>query len=359
MPKFVLLLLACGLGGDDPEATERPSPDPTVPDPTGTESVVTGDTGTPVTTDTVPDTGFTVDGPTATTAATGDTGTVVVGDCDLSNFATRALSVTEITDIPEAEDFEFDATGHLVNVSGALDAILKTTRAGTTTLVAPYESLEIAGTRMLPGGDLVFADEWDGSIVRVDMATGARSVLASGLVSPNRLAVNSDGVVFVGGFGEVVRVFPDGTVERLADVPGEDFDGLALSPDEQTLYLNQDDGGAVAAMVFDAKGAVLSFRVIIDLINGGWGTSLNGASVDSCGRYYVIDVGGRLLRVDPVTETVVEYADLDPMGAGFTTSLRFGSGVGGWETNHIYVIDRNDTVWDLETDIDGAVLPHL
>jgi len=364
MPLFVLLLACDGLlfGGGE---TTSPNTGPVGTDPSPTQTpdgtAATADTATPTgpTADTVPDTGFTFDGPTADSAYSNDTGSTGDDPCDVALLSSRAASVTELTGIPESEDFEFDAFGNLVNVSNALDAVMTTTYAGVSTLVTPFSSIEIAGTRMLPDGQLVFADEWDGSIVKVDMTTGARSVLASGLVSPNSLAVDSDGVVYSGGFGEIAKIYPDGSVERILEVSGEDFDGLALTPDELTLLFNQDDGGEVARIDFDAKGNVVDTRTVVDLINGGWGTSLNGATTDVCGRYYVVDVGGRVLRVDPETETVLEYADLDSVGAGYTTSIRFGSGIGGWELDRLYVIDRDDTVWELQTDVDGVLLPHL
>jgi sugar lactone lactonase YvrE len=360
MPMLLLsLLLACTGGSPEPTTTagdDDDSPVPTGPKPT-TPGTPTADTG-PSTTDT----GFVVVGGTAVTGSTGDTGSTTVttpGDCDAALLATAPLAVAEINGVPTSEEFEFDAFGNLVNVSDTMEAIMSTDSSGVTTLIAPYDSAEVAGTRFLPDGTLVFADEAGGSIVAVDMSDGSRSVLASGLVSPNSIATNSAGEVFSAGYGEVVRIRTDGSVERILEISFTDFDGAAFSPDESSLYLNHDDGGTVGRIDFDSKGDVIGFSGIIDLVSGGWGTSLDGAAVDACGRYYVVDVGGTIFRVDPDTATVIEYADLDGAGAGFTTSLRFGSGVGGWERDHLYVMDRDGAIWDLTLDVEGAQLPHL
>ncbi len=350
------LLLACS--GSDPGDTTTDDSEPVDTD-TDTDTPLPTPTGdTAVTTDTDTDTGFVVVGGTAATAETGDTGaTLPPSDCDLSVLATGPSAISPISGIPTSEEFDFDALGFLVNVSDTNEAIMSTDRSGNTTLVAPYDSNEVAGTRFLPDGKLVFADEAGGSIIEVDMNDGSRSVLASGLVSPNSIAVNSAGEVFAAGYGEVVRIKVDGSVDRILEISNTDFDGAAFSPDESSLYLNHDDGGTVGRIDFDGSGNVVGFTGIIDLVSGGFGTSLDGATVDACGRYYVIDVAGGLFRVDPDTATVVEYADLG--NAGFTTSIRFGSGVGGWERDHLYVMDRDGVLWDLTVDVEGALLPHL
>lgn len=355
---ILFALVACT--GDPGEGSTTPDPEPsTTPEPTPTPTVTTpptGDTGAGTT-----DTGFVVIGGTGATA---DTGTAATGDtagdaCELALYATAPLGIGSIPGIPSTEEFEFDAFGDLINVSDSDDAIMRTDRSGNTTLIAPYSSSEVAGTRIMPNGDIVFADEGGGSVVRVDPATGARSVLASGLSSPNSLAVNSAGEVFVAGYGDLVRIKVDGTIERVLDIPNTDFDGAVFSPDESVLYLNHDDGGTVGRVDFDASGNVTGFTGIIDLISGGWGNSLDGAAVDACGRIYVIDTSGLIFRVDPVSETVIEFADLDSAGAGFTTAVRFGSGVGGWERDHLYAMDRDGLLWDLTLDVEGALLPHL
>ncbi len=321
---------------------------PTTPEDTGTT-----DTGTPAvevidsaeTADTAPTT------PTAhtgqSTATTGDTGPDL---CDL--LATSPLSVAPLPGYPTSEEIAFDAFGNMVNVDDGANAMFRTPFGGPTTLVAPYNAIEVAGARFLPDGDLALCDEWEGAVVRL-APDGSRSVLAGGLISPNSLAVKSTGDIYVGGYGEIVRIHTDGTIERVFERANTDFDGLALSPDELTLWINHDDGGVVGHLDLDANGDVISFSTVVEL-NG----SLDGASVDTCGNYYVVTIAGVLWRVSHEGGSQ-RIADLSSVGASYTTAARFGSGVGGWQRDHLYVMDRTGgTLWDVALDIEGSPMAH-
>jgi sugar lactone lactonase YvrE len=165
--------------------------------------------------------------------------------------------------------------------------------------------------------------------------------------------VKSTGDIYVGGYGEIVRIHPDGTLERVFERANTDFDGLALSPDELTLWLNHDDGGVVGHLHLDANGDVVSFNTVVDL-NG----SLDGASVDTCGNYYVVTIAGVLWRVRPDGDSQ-RMADLSRAGASYTTAARFGSGLGGWARDHLYVMDRTTgTLMDVALDVEGTPMPH-
>ena len=43
----------------------------------------------------------------------------------------------------------------------------------------------------------------------------------------------------------------------------------------------------------------------------------------------------------------------------FTPGVAFGSGVGGWEADALYVIDWVGVVWEVPVGVPGEVLPHL
>jgi hypothetical protein len=327
-------------------ACTPPEPEPVEPDDTGRPTLRDTSTFT--------DTGTTTTGDTGRgwfVTPTGDTADTGVVGC--ATLPTAPLSLTALSGYPGSEEFDFSADGYLVNVSDTYDAVMRVPFGGPIELVAPYDAIEIAGVRFLPDGDIVVADEWEGAAVRQSL-DGPRSLLAGGLVSPNSLAVRSTGDVYAGGYGEIVRVHPDGTIERIFEIPNTDFDGLVLSPDEMTLWLNHDDGGVVGQLHLDASGAVVSFGQVTTLAG-----SLNGATVDACGNYYVITVAGVLWRISPSGGSQ-RFADLSQAGAFTTSAVRFGSGVGGWESDHVYVMDRStETLFALDVGVERGPLPHI
>jgi hypothetical protein len=333
------LLAACNDGvGVVPPATVAsitvpttvPPPEPTVPIVTET-GADTGDTG-------------------GATGSTGDTGVVLPDPC--LTLASAPLSATLLTGYPSTEEFHFDAFGNLWNATDAEDAVFVTTFGGPITVFTPYDSAETAGTRVLPDGSaLAVANEWNGSIDRIDLTTGAVTPLLGGLDSPNSVGFDDKGYLYVAVFGGVVRwPLTGGPVEVIVDLPNYDFDGITFAADYSRVYFNQDDGGTVGYADLAADGAVLGIGTLAQL-----GADLDGATADSCGNVYVTDTSGTLWRVDPYGVAIRYY---EAPGSVWTTSVNFGSGVGGWERDHLYVMERYLGLIDLDVGVDGYPEPH-
>lgn len=138
-----------------------------------------------------------------------------------------------------------------------------------------------------PGGSVLLADSGTRIVARLDLATRRKTTVASGFGgrrfnSPNDIVRRRDGVLFFTDppyglkglddsprkeleFNGVYRVDPDGTVDLLDDdlsFPN----GIALSPDERTLYVSNSDPARPVWMAYslDARGAVLDKRVFAD-----------------------------------------------------------------------------------------------
>jgi len=123
------------------------------------------------------------------------------------------------------------------------------------------------------------------------------------LNSPNDVVVNSNGVIYFTDppYGikpeereqpcnGVYRVFPDGTIELLAD----DFDrpnGLAFSPDESILYIDDSPRRHLRAFDVRADGTLANSRIIADLDHPQPG-SPDGMKVDVEGNLYVTGATG-------------------------------------------------------------------
>ncbi|UKE49125.1 MULTISPECIES: SMP-30/gluconolactonase/LRE family protein [Xanthomonas translucens group] len=188
----------------------------------------------------------------------------------------------------------------------------------------PLEALREAGANGLqaePSGSVLLADSGNRSIARLDPATRRKTPLASTydghrFNSPNDLVRRSDGVVFFTDppyglkdgdnslvkelrFNGVYRLDPDGSVHLLDDslkLPN----GIALSPDERTLYVaNSDPARPIwTAYTLDARGAVTGKRVFADAsdIAGDANPGLpDGMAMASDGRLFATGPGGVLV----------------------------------------------------------------
>jgi len=142
--------------------------------------------------------------------------------------------------------------------------------------------------------------ETDGSIkILAERYQGNR------LNSPNDVVVRSDGSVYFTdpsfglgtppawkeiAFNGVFRVAPDGELVLLAD----DFDlpnGIAFSPDESVLYVNDTSQGHIRAFDVNEEGDISNGRVLIELKGKEVGRP-DGMKVDRQGNVYCTGPGG-------------------------------------------------------------------
>lgn len=156
---------------------------------------------------------------------------------------------------------------------------------------APTDVLREAGANGLyaePGGTLLLADSGNRAVVRLDLRTRARTVLARDFEgkrfnSPNDVVRRDDGAVFFTdppyglkglddspvkelAFNGVYRLDTDGRVHLLDDQLTRP-NGIALSPDQRTLYVANSDPERALWMAYtlDEAGAVTARRVFADV----------------------------------------------------------------------------------------------
>jgi gluconolactonase len=148
------------------------------------------------------------------------------------------------------------------------------------------------------------------------------------LNSPNDLVVKSDGSIYFTdpsygvskdreelGFYGVYRLAPDGKLTLLVKdlvLPN----GLAFSPDEQKLYVNNSEARYIA--VYDVKpdGTVTNERLFADLKDASQGGVPDGLKVDLEGNVYstgpggvwILSPEGKLLGKISVPETATNVA---------------------------------------------------
>jgi gluconolactonase len=188
----------------------------------------------------------------------------------------------------------------------------------------------------------VTRQEPDGSITVV-----ANSFQGRRLNRPNDVVVKSDGCIYFTDpwtspsapeqwdltFSGVYRVTPDlGTLSLLVD----DFvvpNGLAFSPDEMLLYINDSRRGHIRAFEVNPNGTLAKHtdRVFVDLRGAEPGVP-DGMKVDVEGNVYCGGAGG-LWVIDPQGKKLGRIVH----GAPATTNLAFGGD--DWKT--LYFTSRN------------------
>ena len=188
----------------------------------------------------------------------------------------------------------------------------------------------------------VTRQELDGSITVV-----ANSFQGRQLNRPNDVVVKSDGCIYFTDpwtsptapqqwdltFSGVYRVTPDlGTLTLLID----DFivpNGLAFSPDESVLYINDSRRGHIRAFELSPNGTLAkhSDRVFVDLRGDEPGVP-DGMKVDVEGNVYCGGAGG-LWIMDAKGKKLGRIVH----GAPATTNLAFGGA--DWKT--LYFTSRN------------------
>ena len=161
------------------------------------------------------------------------------------------------------------------------------------------------------------------------------------LNSPNDLVVHSSGSIFFTdppygiqpdeaeiGFNGVYRVDSDGSITLLASDFGRP-NGLAFSPDESVLYVDDTERRNVRAFDVDDDLSLSGDRVFIDMDTPEQG-SPDGMKVDTSGNLYVTGAGG-VWVISP---------DAEHLGTIVLPELPANVGFGGDDYRTLFVTAR-------------------
>lgn len=324
--------------------TAEPLPEP-APDPTGVPGP-TGGTDTDSTTTFIPPTG-----------PTGDTDTgafeVPLVEADCTALAPLPVATTTLAWVTGSEDFAFDAHGNELGVSAG--SLFRTPFGGPRELVVTGLSDSTRGMRVLADGTTASADPEHQTIVGADPTTGASWVIAAGVTNPNGIAIGADGWIYAALTGSIVRVHPaDGATETVADMPGKSFDGLTFSPDYTRLHFNEEVGRIWSVDVDPAGG--WTEPVEGPKLPLGPFSILDGMTADACGNVYVVEMGGKVWRVTP--DGAVDVA-IEVPGFAVISAVNFGSGIGGFDSGTLYVMDFAGKLYAAEMGVPGKWEPYL
>lgn len=172
------------------------------------------------------------------------------------------------------------------------------------------------GIRFNRSGTMFVADYVSHNVLRVDLGTRRISVLAhhDGLNQPNDLAIAPDGTLFASdpnwkeGTGQLWRIDADGKIERLAEGMGT-TNGIEVSPDGKTLYVNESVQRNVWAFDITGKHGLANKRLIRKFDDFGF----DGMRCDVDGNLYITRHGkGVVVKMTPKGEVLREIDVLGP-----------------------------------------------
>lgn len=173
-------------------------------------------------------------------------------------------------------------------------------------------------------GDMLLADWPKHNILKVDMKTREVSVFAhdSAFSQPNDIAINSKDQLFASdpnwkqGTGQLWRIDPDGKVVLLMDSLGT-TNGIALSPDEKILYVNESKQRNIWAFDVDDAGDISNKRKFAEFPDFGF----DGMKCDRDGNLYVTRHGkGTIAIMAPDGKLIREVQ----MKGKSTSNITFG-----------------------------------
>lgn len=198
-----------------------------------------------------------------------------------------------------------DAEGNLYAVNfERTGTVGKVDSQGNTSLFVTLPEGSIGnGIRFNSAGDMLIADYTKHNILKVDMATGEVSVLAheGKLHQPNDIAIMDNDILlasdpdWANAKGQIWRVGPGGSFQLLETDMGT-TNGIEVSPDNRTLYVNESVQRNIWAYDLGPEGNISNKRLLIRFEDFG----LDGMRCDVDGNLYVTRYGkGSVVVVSP------------------------------------------------------------
>ena len=241
----------------------------------------------------------------------------------------------------QAEDFDIDMDGYVgVAYNGNL---MKRNQAGDVQVISPGVGGLTSGTRVLSTGDWVINDQNSGTVTLIDVVTGAQQVVSSAFTWPNGIEVDDNDHLFISDFsaGRIVRLDPynPGDNEVLASGLNQ-ANGIALSPDEQTLYSMESWTATIFAMDKQPDGSWGPVRVIHQDNAGNY----QGMNVDYCGNIYwtnVLQGQGNTSNIERIRPDGTGFEVVARLPSWYVPNIRFGHGIGGFDVLKLYASDRD------------------
>jgi gluconolactonase len=159
-------------------------------------------------------------------------------------------------------------------------------------------------------GNMLLADFTGHNILKVDMSSKKVTTLVHNKAfnQPNDICINSKNQIFASdpnwknGKGQIWRIEKNGKAVLLDSAMGT-TNGIELSPDEKTLYVNESVQKKIWAFDVDRSGNISNKRLFAQVDDFGF----DGMKCDKEGNLYVTRYGkGSILVLSPEGKTIRE-----------------------------------------------------
>jgi gluconolactonase len=196
-------------------------------------------------------------------------------------------------------NFQKDGTIGLVKPSGEVELFI-TLPAGSTANSIQFDS----------EGDMLLADFTGHNILKVDHKTKKVTVHAHSIDfnQPNDLCISKQDQLFASdpnwkeSAGKIWRIDPNGKTILLTSGMGT-TNGIELSPDEKTLYVNESVQRKIWAFNVDDEGNISNKRLFAEFADYGF----DGMKCDKNGDLYITRYGkGTIVVLSPSGEQIRE-----------------------------------------------------
>lgn len=248
-------------------------------------------------------------------------------------------------------EFTIGIEGPACNAAGMIFAV-NLQEQGTIGRVSPSGKAKIAlrlpgtsvgnGIRFNRKGDMFIADYVNHNIFRVSADDKQLSVFAhnEGMNQPNDLTIADDGTLYASdpawnkGTGQLWRIDTKGNVRRVAADMGT-TNGIELSPDDSTLYVNESMQRNIWSFNVEANGDLSNKQHVMTFEDHGF----DGMRCDVDGNLYVTRHGkGTVVKITPAGEVLRE---IDVLGAK-PSNICFGGPDG--RTAYVTEVERRRIV---------------
>lgn len=217
---------------------------------------------------------------------------------------------------PGIEGPACDAAGNIYFVNGPWEqTIEKVTPQGHSEVLVTLPGISIGnGIRFSRDGTMYVADYTGHNILCIDTRTRAVKLFAheERMNQPNDLAIAPDGTLYASdpnwdnGDGQLWSIDRQGHVRLLAEKMGT-TNGIEVSPDGHTLYVNESVQRGVWAYTIAPDGSLTNKRLLKQFDD----FSLDGMRCDIDGNLYVTrQLKGTIVKLSPTGEVLKEFSAL-------------------------------------------------
>jgi sugar lactone lactonase YvrE len=221
----------------------------------------------------------------------------------------------------EAGGFPSGIEGPAVDMGGILYAVNyqqpgtigKVTLDGVASLFVTLPDSSIGnGIRFNSKGEMLIADYTNHNVLKVDMDTKEVSVYAHNnqMNQPNDLAISTNDIIFASdpdwekSKGQLWRIDSDGSFTLLEGNMGT-TNGVEVSPDDTTLYVNESVQRKVWAYDLSSEGEISNKHLFIEFDDYG----MDGMRTDIKGNLYITRPGkGTVVKVSPQGKVLEEIS---------------------------------------------------